>query len=356
MKKPKAEPIAAPHVVHGSAPASGPPILPIERMKLFSPGQWEEFLTEWATGLGSYGRVEKVGGPGDMGCDVIATVDSQDPNSSWDNYQCKHLDHALEPDDVWVELGKVCYYTYIGEYDVPRRYLFVSPRGVGTSVARLLKNPDDLKAKLLTKWAKKCEGRIRKKHKIPLDDKLRSHIEAMNFSIFGYVTPHELIEGHAKTRYFALRFGTPLPPRPTPALPPEEIAASETRYVRQLLDAYESNRGVTYPNPEDLDDALARHFKRSREWFYCAEELRNFSRDSLPDGAFEHLQKQIYDGVIDTCEGAHPCGLTRVNATTAQAASLTVTSSALVGRVDIADKKGICHQLANEDQLIWVPK
>jgi len=59
--------------------------------------------------------------------------------------------------------------------------------------------------------------------------------------------------------------------------------------------------------------------------------------------------------VIDVCESPQPCGFTRVNATTAQAAALSLTSSALLGRVDVADRHGICHQLANEDRLIWVP-
>jgi len=59
--------------------------------------------------------------------------------------------------------------------------------------------------------------------------------------------------------------------------------------------------------------------------------------------------------VIDTAEADHPCGLTRVNATTAHATNLNLTSSALLGRVDPNDRKGVVHQLANEDRLTWVP-
>ncbi len=61
-------------------------------------------------------------------------------------------------------------------------------------------------------------------------------------------------------------------------------------------------------------------------------------------------------GVIDVAEADHACGLTRVNATTTHATALSLTSSALLGRVEVADRRGICHQLANEDRLTWVPK
>jgi hypothetical protein len=70
--------------------------------------------------------------------------------------------------------------------------------------------------------------------------------------------------------------------------------------VQQLLSAYGDNLNRPVTTHAGLETRLARHFVRARESFYCAEALRNFSRDTLPDGAFENLQKQIYDGVIDT--------------------------------------------------------
>ncbi|MGY8632694.1 restriction endonuclease [Bradyrhizobium sp. 14AA] len=84
---------------------SGPAIPPIERVKIFSATQWEECVDEWASSMPGYKLVERAGGAGDMGCDVIATVDPSDKNSPWDNYQCKHYDHALTPSDIWLELG-----------------------------------------------------------------------------------------------------------------------------------------------------------------------------------------------------------------------------------------------------------
>jgi Restriction endonuclease len=86
---------------------AGQPVLPVERIKIFSPEQWEDFISEWATSLQGYGSVERVGGSGDMGCDVIATLDLSLVDGPWDNYQCKRYDHALGPDDIWIELGRL---------------------------------------------------------------------------------------------------------------------------------------------------------------------------------------------------------------------------------------------------------
>jgi hypothetical protein len=334
---------------------SGPAIPPIERVKLFSPGQWEAVVDEWATSLSGYGLVERAGGAGDMGCDVIATVEASDPDSAWDNFQCKHYDHPLAPSDIWVELGKLCYYTHIGAYSVPRGYRFVAPLGIGTKLLKLLKKPENLRKELIANWAAKCATQITSTKNVLLEGALLAHVEAFDFSRVGHLPILQLIEQHQKTPYFAVRFGLGLPARPVPPAPPTEIANRETRYVTQLLEAYGDNQKTAYCTPNGLTSGHQRHLQRARENFYCAEALRSFSRDTLPDGAFKNLQDQILDGVIDTAEADHACGLTRVNATTTQATNLSLTSSALLGRVEPSDRKGIVHQLANEDQLTWVP-
>jgi hypothetical protein len=335
---------------------SGPAIPPIERVKLFSSGQWEAVVEEWASSLTDYGLVERAGGTGDMGCDVIATVDASDPESVWDNYQCKHYDHPLAPSDIWVELGKLCYYTHIGEYSVPRAYRFVAPQGIGTKLIKLLKKPENLRKELIANWPAKCTKQITSNKDVSLVGALLAHVEEFDFSRVGHLPTLQLIEQHQKTPYFAVRFGLGLPARPVSPAPPAEIASGETRYVAQLLEAYGDNQKTAYRTPNALTPGHQRHLQRARESFYCAEALRSFSRDTLPDGAFKNLQNQILDGVVDTAEADHACGLTRVNATTTHATNLSLTSSALLGRVEPSDRKGIVHQLANEDQLTWVPR
>ena len=85
----------------------GQPLAPIVRLRTFSPNDWEDFTLEWATSLSSqYHTVERCGGAGDMGRDVIAFMADPKTNPNWDNYQCKHYKNALTPGDVWVELAK----------------------------------------------------------------------------------------------------------------------------------------------------------------------------------------------------------------------------------------------------------
>ena len=57
----------------------------------------------------------------------------------WDNYQCKRfLNRPIYPSDAWPEIGKILWYSFKGDYRAPRRYYFVAPRGVGTTLAGYL--------------------------------------------------------------------------------------------------------------------------------------------------------------------------------------------------------------------------
>lgn len=331
--------------------AAGPSIPPIERIALFSEEQWEQFIDEWASSLPDYQKVERASGAGDKGCDVIGFP--VEGGSVWDNYQCKHYDKPLSPSDVWVELGKLCYYTFVGDYSLPRKYRFVAPRNVGTKLASLFRRPTTLKEELFKNWDGYCRDGITKSM-VPLSQGLRAYIESIDFSVFGYLPVLEVIQRHMTTPFFAARFGLGLPPRPPTAPPPAHPTPDETRYVQQLFEAYSDNRGTQLSNVDHLPGNLRRHYNRSREAFYSAEALRNFSRDKLPGDEFEALQDQVYVGVIDTCSAPHACGFTRLVATTDRAAQLSITSSPLIGKTEIGDLHGICHQLANDDRLVWV--
>ena len=88
--------------------------------------------------------------------------------------------------------------------------------------------------------------------------------------------------------------------------------------------------------------------------FYSAEALRNFARDRTPLGTFDSLQEDIFHGVIDVCEVSYASGLERLRATITTAAIIDVGGNALFGVTRVADKQGVCHQLANDDRLTWV--
>jgi hypothetical protein len=335
--------------------AAGLPIPPIERIRIFSDSQWEDFVLEWADSLrDQYSTVERCGGAGDMGRDIIA-FDKTNP-VVWDNYQCKHYKAALAPGDIWVELGKLVYYTYINEYTYPRKYFFVAPQGAGTKLSNLLRKADKLKDQLIDNWEKHCKNGITSTADVELNATLRVYLEGLDFSIFEAVPPLRIIDQHAKTRWYATRFGGGLPARPKMVAPPTTVAAHEVIYVRSLLDAYGDHLRCLVPTVADLSahDDVREHFNDARLEFYSAEALRAFSRDTLPPGAFEELQSQLHSGIKDEMRGAHSDGYRRVLSVVKTAKLLPITDHALKERLSIYDRGGICHQLANDGKVKWV--
>ena len=95
------------------------------------------------------------------------------------------------------------------------------------------------------------------------------------------------------------------------------------------------------------------HFKRQREAFYHAESLRVFVRDKVEPGTFESLQEEIFHGVVDTSEAAHDDGYACVVAVTQTAHELPIDAHPLAPSTVGQDKRGICHQLANDERLKW---
>jgi hypothetical protein len=334
----------------------GLPIPKIERLRIMSPAQWEDFALEWAHSLKlKYREVEKCGGAGDMGRDVVAYVLGDDP-CVWDNFQCKHYDHPLMPSDIWVELGKLCYYSQQGAYSIPRQYRFVAPHGGGNKLSNLLRDPHGLRNGLIENWDEKCKSRITTTVEVPLTPELLAHVESIDFSIFGIASPLTLIEDHSGTPWHAARFGGGLPPRPPNPSPPLSPAAIEGIFVRALLDAYEDRLQFPIATMLDLSDtALLAHLKRSRTEFYCAEALREFSKDNVPIGTFDALLDEVENGVADIIEAAHPDAFERVLAVVRQAKSLSLTANALMTRISTPDRGGMCHQLANQEKLKWRP-
>lgn len=335
--------------------AAGLPIPPIERIRIFSDSQWEDFVLEWADSLrNQYGTVERCGGAGDMGRDIIA-FDKVNP-AIWDNYQCKHYKAGLAPGDIWVELGKLVYYTYIKEYTYPRKYFFVAPHGAGTKLSNLLRKADKLKDQLIDNWEKHCKNGITSTVVVELNAALRAYLDGLDFSIFEAVPPLRIIDQHAKTRWYATRFGGGLPARPKLVAPPAALSAHEVGYVRSLLDAYGDHLKCTVPTVDDLSahDDVREHFNDARLEFYSAEALRAFSRDTLPPGAFEELQNELHGGIKDEMRGAHSDGYRRVLSVVKTAKLLPITDHALKERLSTYDRGGICHQLANDGKVKWV--
>ncbi len=358
MASASTKPLEKPSAI-GVAPmrtSTGVLIPAIDQLRIFSPSQWEDFALEWAHSLKNrYARVERCGGSGDLGRDIVAFV-ADDPPGQWHNYQCKHYHDPLQPNQILVELGKLCYYTHEGMFPPPKAYFFVAPQGAGNTLAQLLRNPTALRERLVKEWPSKCANKITETKTVALEDDLLEFVMAFDFGVVNYVPPMDLLEQHATTRWHTARFGGGLPPRGNPVVPPLAEEDFESVYIARLLEAYGDHLG----NEVDVaglgqHTELHGHLFRSRERFFHAEALRNFSRDNLPPGQFEALQEEFFDGVIDNVEdSSHRDGYERVKTTTAIAQKLDPTNNALREVLGLRDKAGICHQLADDGRVRWV--
>jgi hypothetical protein len=187
---------------------AGIPIPKAKRVQQFSPAEWEEFTEEWASSKKSeYHRIVRLGGSGDMGLDVVAFVTNSAFSGGWDNFQCKHYEKALTPADITIEIAKIIYYSFNGEYPPPRKYFFVAPRGAGTKLSKLLADEKKLKDEVKNNWPTQCAEKIKANQKITLSGDIEAYFDLFDFSIFSSCSPVELVEEHASTPFHAVRFG-----------------------------------------------------------------------------------------------------------------------------------------------------
>lgn len=336
---------------------NGPQIMPQQRVQLYDDKEWERFVEECTHSFKQgYKDIRRAGGAGDQGVDIAAFRTDQGFSGNWDNYQCKHYDHALYPSDAYLELAKLCYYTFIKAYSIPENYYFVAPQGVGTSLSKLIRNNrDELRHLLIAEWEDKCESKITSKQRVPLAGELKAYVEAFDFSIVKDISVLELLDIHRKTPYYHHRFGGGLPSRPKADSPPEGIAEIEAVYIQKLLCAYAEflNKEKCTLADADGHSALKKHLRDARVHFYCAESLHKFSRDYLETGEFERLQDAFFLGIenIILCEHSH--GFERVKSAVQEAYKIQIDSHPLKERLELTDRAGICHQLANTDRLSW---
>jgi len=337
--------------------SNGQYIEPIDRIRLMSADKWEIFIKEWLDSKKTiFFKIERYGGAGDMGRDVIAYI--TDPklfpkNYEWECYQCKHYKNPLMPSNVWVELGKIIYYTFLKKYPVPNIYYFVSPLGIGSDLATLLNDKNLLKTQLKNNWNKYCKNKITTSS-IEITGDLLKYINRFDFSIFNSLNIENVIEEHKKTPNHKVLFGGILPPRESIEVP-DIKNEKQLRYVEQLVKAYDSDSENIIEKVEDIEDSQYNgHFIRARKSFYKAEELRALTRDNLPEQIFENFKEDIYDGVINTVETKFNNGLMKARAVEDKSIEIEIDSNPLKDACRPIDKKGICHHLINDKKISWV--
>jgi len=166
-------------------------LTPQQIISTFDDTIYEDFISCWLLDCieekyekldRKYDEILHTGGAGDKGRDVIAIINSND--RTWDNYQCKHYNAGLKPTEIYSEIGKLLYYTFIGDYAIPQNYFFVAPKNLGTKLADYLMNPSILRKEVVANWDKYCKNDITIKKQILLESDLKKYVERFDFSIF----------------------------------------------------------------------------------------------------------------------------------------------------------------------------
>lgn len=334
---------------------------PLVRMRTIEAGEFEDIACEWASGyltqFENYKSVAQIGRSKDSGRDIVAYLD--DSMQNFDIFQCKRYKDPLAPSGYMNEFGKLCYYTMIGKYNKPRKYIIVASNGIGQDLRDLVEHPSKINEELIATWDKYCSG----KRKIlagglPLTPELKAYIQQFDFSIVAEIAPVTLIEQFAKTGWYKYHFGGGLKQRPKVTKPHDILKDDELRmnYVDQLLRVYSNHENIQIKDVSILKSkkSLHNHFKRQRESFHNAQALKRFARDELiNDEIYDDVKIQVFHGVITTCESDYDSDLKRVDETVSRSQILPISSSEL-GVINVLEKSGICHELVNDGEMKWV--
>lgn len=336
----------------GSELTVGLQLDPVKKLAAFSPDVLEAVVEHWVREKvrGRYAEVVRFAGAGDKGRDVAAYEHGLQ-HGDWDNYQCKRYERKLAPATVWAELGKLVYWVTQGAFRTPKSYTFVAPLGCGAQTRDLLADHNRVREGLAKNWDSQCK-------KLCSYDDICDALATFEFPALTVAQGGDIVDDLQGTALFPILFGGGLAkPRPAIEEPPTDIQSREVPYVGALLDAYDDHceRPIDDASEAFTHDVYGPHLRGSRREFYCAESLREFSKDVLiqPD-TFEGLQEQIEDGVRHTAAQTFPSGYDRVLAVCKHSVVVQVDDHPLARDLRPADRAGMCHQLANDGRLVWV--
>lgn len=171
-------------------------IAPIEKVHIMDEDSFEQFTLEWLYGCKkeNYSSIMRIGGAGDKGRDIIAYR----KDNGIDYFQCKHYSSPLTPSNYYLELGKLCYYTYTRDIPIPKSYYIVASNDVGPSLQDFLSNPNQLRSALLKNWETHCKSKITKASNINLDTKLLAYITSFDFSIIKTYPIAQIVDEHLR--------------------------------------------------------------------------------------------------------------------------------------------------------------
>jgi len=138
----------------------------------------------------------------------------------------------------------------------------------------------------------------------------------------------------------------------------KKVIESDTlRYINQLRKSYNSDATNEIQTVSDIENSeYKRHFKTARKSFRMVEELRQFSRDNLPEGTYEEFQEDMYEGIINTVESNYKNAFFKVKATEDKSINFIINSYPSIEGKQCRpiERKGVCHQLVNDEEISWI--
>lgn len=328
----------------------------IDKVRNMDEDSFEDFTNEWLYGCcykTKYVKIQRIGGAGDKGRDIIGTYQDGDV----DYYQCKHYQTPLMPTQFYKEFGKLCYYTFKNEIQIPKKYYIVASNDLGPSLSDLIVNTSKLKMELFANWDKYCRKSI-SNEEIILNRTLKEYIGNFDFSKIEHIPITQVIDEHLKTKYGKLRFGGIKVNVPT-VTQPNNIEEEELPYVNALLEVYSEDSEIPIQSTDDLKkyNDYYTHFQRQRKDYYSIETIRRFVRDTFTDdNDFLCFKNEVYNGIIDVYEEKYKNGYQRLKEVLKQASQINTNKALLDSYLHLigsSEKKGACHLLVNDDKLRW---
>lgn len=314
----------------------------------------EEFVADWlAKRFKDYHAHELWRGTGDMGRDATGYVTDRRMEGPWDNFQCKQLSSKLSELSAFVELGKIFKYSADGAFSLPRAYTYVAPLGVVRRVQHFVAHPEQFRQAFLERWDSDIAERLVENQVVKLTPSIEAMIRAFDFKKVNWLDAVRLVNDPACKPALVAWFGADPGPGPRGVVP-NEIQASESAYIGQLLKVYDEKKPGTYP---DVAAALAcpqfgPHLRIQRTRFFDSVAFDRFYRDSTPGEYLPNFKDEIYHGVVDVHAGVHDGRFMRLSQVMQQAAVLQ-PSGVLGKHAGPQVKQGTCHQFANEGLLPW---
>lgn len=229
-------------------------IAPIDKVHIMDEDSFEQFTLEWLFGCkkSKYSSIKRIGGAGDKGRDVVGYYS----DGTVDYYQCKHYNTGLAPTNYYLELGKLCYYTYKKEIPIPKEYFIIASNDVGSSLQDLIDKPSDLLTSLIKNWDTYCKTKITKTKEVPLDKSFLDYIKSFDFTIIKTYPIAQVVDEYLDTIYGNIRFGGRRLSLPTTLTPTDTVESEEMPYISALLEAYSDELNIKIDTIKSLEAYL----------------------------------------------------------------------------------------------------